>query len=110
MGVSLDGYAVAPDGGLDWATPDDEVFGLALDQLRGVEVHLMGRRLYETMLSWETADQDSLSPAEREWAALWNPLPKVVFSRTLTSVQGAARLATSGVAAEIARCRSEPGD
>src|SRR5207245_9066143 len=72
---------------------------------------LMGRRLYETMLYWETADQDpSLDDAELEWAALWKPLPKVVFSTTLSAVQGNARLASGGLAEEIERLRAEPGE
>ena len=71
----------------------------------------MGRRLYETMLYWETAEQEqSLDDAELEWAALWNPLPKVVFSTTLSAVQGAARLASGGLAEEIERLRAEPGE
>jgi dihydrofolate reductase len=71
----------------------------------------MGRRLYETMLYWETADQDpSLDDSEIEWAALWKPLPKVVFSTTLSAVQGNARLAAGGLAEEIERLRAEPGD
>ncbi|MGW1927232.1 SDR family NAD(P)-dependent oxidoreductase, partial [Streptomyces massasporeus] len=62
------------------------------------------------MLYWETADQDpSLDDAGREWIALWNPLPKVVFSRTLSEVQGHARLASGGLAEEIERLRAEPG-
>ena len=110
MSVSLDGYIVGPDGGFDWSTPDEEVFRFWIDELREVGVHLMGRRLYETMLYWETADQDrSLDDAELEWAALWNPLPKVVFSNTLVAVQGNARLASGSVAEEIERLRAEPG-
>jgi dihydrofolate reductase len=70
----------------------------------------MGRRLYETMLYWETADKASLDDAELEWAALWNPLPKVVFSNTLSEVQGNARLASGDVAAEVERLRAEPGE
>ena len=111
MGVSLDGYIVGPDGGFDWTAPDGEVFRFWIDEIRGVGVHLMGRRLYETMLYWETADQDpSLDDAELEWAALWKPLPKVVFSTTLSAVQGNARLATGGLAEEIGRLRAEPGE
>jgi dihydrofolate reductase len=111
MGVSLDGYIVGPDGGFDWTVPDPEVFRFWIDEIRGVGVHLMGRRLYETMLYWETADQESsLDEAELEWAALWNPLPKVVFSTTLSAVQGNARLASGGVAEEIERLRAEPGE
>jgi dihydrofolate reductase len=111
MGMSLDGYITGPDGGLDWTMPDAEVFRFWIDEIRGVGVHLLGRRLYETMLYWETADQDaSLDDAEREWAALWKPLPKVVFSTTLAAVQGNARLASGGLTEEIERWRAEPGE
>ncbi|MFK0236255.1 dihydrofolate reductase family protein [Streptomyces vinaceus] len=111
MGVSLDGYIVGPDGGFDWTAPDPDVFRFWIDEIRQVGVHLMGRRLYETMLYWETADQDpSLGAAELEWASLWNPLPKVVFSRTLSTVQGRARLVSGGLAEEIARLRAEPAE
>jgi dihydrofolate reductase len=111
MGISLDGYIVGPDGDFDWTAPDEGVFRFWIDEIRGVGVHLLGRRLYETMLYWETADQDrSLDDAEREWAALWNPLPKVVFSTTLSALQGNARLASGGLADEIERLRAEPGE
>ncbi|WP_327064301.1 dihydrofolate reductase family protein [Kitasatospora sp. NBC_01302] len=111
MGVSLDGYIVGPDGGFDWSPPDEEVFRFWIDEIREVGVHLLGRRLYETMLYWETADQDpSLDDSMREWAALWKPLPKVVFSTTLSAVQGRARLASGSVAEEIERLRAEPGE
>ncbi|MEU0897862.1 dihydrofolate reductase family protein [Streptomyces massasporeus] len=110
MNVSLDGYIVGPDGNLDWTGPDEDVFRFWIDEIRQVDVHLLGRRLYETMLYWESADQDSLDDAQLEWAALWNPLPKVVFSKTLTSVQGNARLVSGGLAEEIERLRSEPGE
>src|SRR3970040_328289 len=110
MGASLDGYIVGPDGTFDWTVPDKEVFRFWIDEVRGVGVHLLGRRLYETMLYWETADQNApLDDAELEWAALWNTLPKVVFSTTLSAVQGNARLASGGLAEEIERLRAEPG-
>ncbi|GGV82544.1 dihydrofolate reductase family protein [Streptomyces massasporeus] len=111
MNVSLDGYIVGPDGGFDWTGPDEDVFRFWIEDIRQVDVHLLGRRLYETMLYWETADQDaSLDDAQLEWASLWNPLPKVVFSKTLTSVQGNARLVSGGLEEEIERLRSEPGE
>jgi dihydrofolate reductase len=109
MGVSLDGYISGPDGGFGWTEPDEEVFRFVTDEIRQVGVHLLGRRLYETMLFWETADQDpSLDDSMLEWAGLWKPLPKVVFSTTLRAVQGQARLASGGVAEEIERLRAEP--
>jgi dihydrofolate reductase len=111
MGVSLDGYIVGPDGGFDWTAPDEDVFRFVTDEIRQVGVHLLGRRLYETMLYWETADQDpSLDDAMLEWAAIWKRLPKVVFSTTLSAVQGNARLASGGLAAEIERLRAEPAE
>jgi len=111
MGASLDGYIVGPDGGFDWASPDPNVFRFWIEEIRGVGVHLLGRRLYETMLYWETAGQDpSIGEAELEWAGLWNPLPKVVFSTTLSAVQGNARLASGSLADEIERLRAEPGE
>ena len=110
MSTSLDGYIVGPDGTFDWPGLDEEVLRFWNDEIRGVGVHLMGRRLYETMLYWETADQASLDDAQLEWAGLWNPLPKVVFSTTLSAVQGNARLASGGLAEEIERLRAEPGE
>ncbi|AKH82352.1 deaminase [Streptomyces sp. CNQ-509] len=112
MAVSLDGFVTGPDGGIDWGAPSEEVFRHSIEEIQDVGVHLMGRRLYETMLYWETAAQDpsSLSETEREWIRLWNPLPKVVFSHTLTEVEGSARLASGGLAEEIARLREEPAE
>jgi dihydrofolate reductase len=110
MNVSLDGYIVGPDGGFDWSAPDAEVFRFWLDEIRQVGVHLLGRRLYETMLYWETAEQaQTLDEAELEWAAIWKALPKVVFSTTLSAVQGNARLVSGGLAEELERLRAEPG-
>ena len=105
MGISLDGYIVGPDGGFGWTVPDEEVFRFVTDEIRQVGVHLLGRRLYETMLYWETADQDpSLDDSMLEWAAIWKPLPKVVFSTTLPAVQGNARLASGGLGRRSSGC------
>ena len=111
MGVSLDGYIVGPDGDITAPAPDEELWRVVTDEIREVSVHLLGRRLYETMLYWETADQDpSLDDNELEWTALWKPLPKVVFSTTLSAVRGNARLASGGLAEEIERLRAESGE
>lgn len=109
MGMSLDGYIADPDGDFDWSEPDAALFDLYTDELRQTSVHLLGRRLYEAMLYWESPEQeDSFGDAEWEWARLWRALPKVVFSTTLSAVQGSnTRLATGDPAAEIARLRAE---
>ncbi|MFN8077413.1 MAG: dihydrofolate reductase family protein [Kineosporiaceae bacterium] len=112
MGMSIDGYVMGPDGGFDFTEPQPEVFAHHTDELRRTSVHLLGRRLYETMRYWEDPEVEAtFGDAEWEWARLWRALPKVVFSRTLTSVEGTAtRLATGTLAEEIARLRTEPGD
>lgn len=102
MSVSLDGYVEGPNGDFDWPGLDDEVFDIALAEIREVGVHLMGRRLYEAMLCWETADDDgSLTAPQWEWVTMWNALPKVVFSTSLSTVRGNARLVSRGLASEI---------
>ena len=107
MGMSVDGYISGPDGGFGWGDPDEEVFRFATDQVRAVDVHLMGRKLYEMMRYWETEDPTSFNDLETEFASIWKALPKVVFSRTLTEVEGTnTRLATGTLAEEIAQLRS----
>jgi dihydrofolate reductase len=109
MGVSLDGFIADRDGQLDWGVPDDELMDFHIAQTRDIGAHASGRRLYEDMLVWETAEQTRWSPRELEFARAWNAIPKVVFSSTLTGAQGNARLATEDVAHEIARLKAEPG-
>lgn len=108
MGMSLDGYIAGPDGGFSWSEPDEESFRYATEEIRGAGVHLLGRKLYETMLSWETTGQvPGAGFSTLEFATLWRALPKVVFSRTLPAVQGNARLASGGLAEEVGRLRAE---
>jgi len=111
MTVSLDGFIAGPGGEIDWSAPDDELHRFHNERVRELGAHLMGRRLYETMLYWETADQDpSLGGTEREFAGIWHALPKIVFSRTLEEVEGRnTRLATGGIAEEVARLKEQPG-
>jgi dihydrofolate reductase len=108
MVVSLDGFVTDPDGDLNWSDPDPELFRFVTDQTRALSAYVMGRRLYETMLYWETAEPRD--DDERAWAAVWLPLPKVVFSTTLTSVEGNARLATGDLVEELERLRAAPGE
>jgi dihydrofolate reductase len=109
MTVSLDGYIAGPDGGIDWSAPDDELFRFHTQQVREIGVHLCGRRLYETMVYWETAEEGPLAADQVEFAQIWKALPKVVFSTTLASVVGNTRLAGDGVGGEVARLKEEPG-
>jgi dihydrofolate reductase len=109
MTVSLDGFIAGPDGGIDWSVPDEELFLLHHQQVQEIGVHLCGRRLYETMVYWETAEENPLAAEQVEFAQTWKALPKVVFSTTLQSVVGNTRLARDSVGKEVARLREQPG-
>jgi dihydrofolate reductase len=110
MGVSLDGFIAGPGGEIDWSAPDEELHRFHNRQTREIGVHLCGRRLYETMLYWETADEKPSAPEhELEFARIWKSIPKIVFSTTLEAVEGNARLVPNGVAEEVARLKEQPG-
>ena len=102
MSVSVDGFIADRDGALGWAAPSDELFRFHLAQVRELGGYLLGRRLYETMLVWETDSSLRDNEARAAFADVWCTIPKIVFSRTLDSVQGNARLAETSVAEEAA--------
>ena len=82
--ASLDGYIEDEAGKFDWAEPDEEVHAFINDDERSVGTYLYGRRMYETMIGWETdpslADQ---SPLMRDFAQIWQSADKIVYSKTL---------------------------
>lgn len=108
LAMSLDGFITDTDGDIGWGVLSEEVFRSSMDEARDVGIHLMGRRLYETMRYWETVDSADLGETELEWQGIWNPLPKLVFSRTLSEVEGNHTLATGTLAEEIERLKAEP--
>jgi dihydrofolate reductase len=110
MGVSLDGFIAGPEGDIDWSAPDEELHRFHNSQAREVGAHLYGRRLYEVMSPWETADQNPSAPEPvLEFARIWKDTPKIVFSKTLEKVEGNARLVRDGAAEEVARLKEQPG-
>jgi dihydrofolate reductase len=102
MSVSVDGFIADRDGAFGWTAPSDELFRFHLAQVRELGGYLLGRRLYETMLVWETDSSLRDNEARAAFADVWCAIPKIVFSRTLDSVQGNARLAETSVAEEAA--------
>jgi dihydrofolate reductase len=102
MSVSVDGFITDRDGAFGWTAPSDELFAFHIEQVRALGGYLLGRRLYETMLVWETDPSLRDTQSRAEFADIWCAIPKVVFSRTLDSVQGNARLAEASVAEEVA--------
>ncbi len=102
MGVSVDGFIADREGGFAWTVPNEEQFRFHTAQIRELGGYLLGRRLYETMLVWETDPSMRDNELRAAFADVWCAIPKVVFSRTLDSVQGNARLAEASVAEEAA--------
>jgi dihydrofolate reductase len=102
MSVSVAGFLAEREGAFDWSVPSDELFRFHLDQVRRLGGCLLGRRLYETMLVWETDPSLRDNEDTDSFADVWGALPKVVFSRTLDSVKGNARLAEAPLAEEVA--------
>jgi dihydrofolate reductase len=110
MSVSLDGFIAGPNGEIDWSPPDEEQHRFHNEQTRELGAHLLGRRLYEVMVYWETADEKPSAPDyELEFARIWKALPKIVFSKTLERVEGNATLVRDGVAEEVSRLKQQPG-
>jgi dihydrofolate reductase len=102
MSASVDGFIADRDGAFAWTAPSDELFRFHTEEVRALGCYLLGRRLYETMLVWETDPALRENEAGAEFADIWCALPKVVFSRTLDRVDGNARLAEASVAEEVA--------
>ena len=100
MGTSVDGFIVDRQGEFGWTEPDDEQFRFHIAQVRELGGYLCGRRLYETMLVWDTDPSLRDDELRAEFADVWCAIPKVVFSRTLDRVQGNARLAEASLAEE----------
>lgn len=105
MSASLDGYINDREGEFAWSAPAEDRFAAHLAEVQGLGGFLLGRRLYETMLVWETDPAMRHGPLEIAFADAWSALPKIVFSRTLDRVEGNARLAGGPLAQEVAAAR-----
>jgi dihydrofolate reductase len=109
MLASLDGYVQDSTGNFDWATPDDEVHAHANQEQLRVGTDIYGRKMYQMMVYWETADQlpDS-SPVSVEFSKLWQAVDKIVVSSTLTEVRSKrTRLVPSLGADEVRKLKAE---
>jgi dihydrofolate reductase len=88
--ASLDGYIEDEAGGFEWAEPDEEVHAFVNDLERPIGIYLYGRRMYETMVFWETASTEGDQPSVfRDYAQIWQAAEKIVYSRTLEMVSSA---------------------
>jgi dihydrofolate reductase len=88
MITSLDGYVADESGTFDWAAPDEEVHAFVNDLERPIGTYLYGRRMYETMRYWETAEaQPGRRPVSLDFAQLWQAADKIVYSAALEAVK-----------------------
>jgi dihydrofolate reductase len=88
--ASLDGYVEDEEGRFDWAAPDEEVHAFVNDLERPIGTYLYGRRMYETMVFWETAGAEADEPAVfGDFARIWRAAEKIVYSRALEAVSSA---------------------
>jgi dihydrofolate reductase len=110
MIMSLDGYTTDTHDRFDWAKPDEEVLAFLNDQERGVGTYLYGRRMYEAMRYWETADLTTLSPGSRDFATFWRDADKIVYSTTLGSADTARTRVEPRFDPEVVRALKQRGD
>jgi dihydrofolate reductase len=111
MSVSLDGFIEAKDGDLSWTDPDEELHRYFNERESAIDLHLYGRRMYETMAAgWSTLEEDpSAEQYMKEYARLWKSMPKIVFSTTLKQVGWNARLVRGNIAKEVNKLKEQPG-
>jgi dihydrofolate reductase len=108
--VSLDGFVEGPTRNIDWGIVDEELHRFINDQQNQIDTYLFGRRMYEVMRYWDTADQDTSNPEYMlEFARIWKNMHKIVFSKTLDRVLGNARLSRGSIVEEIAQLKAQPG-
>jgi dihydrofolate reductase len=108
--VSLDGFIEGPGQNLDWGIIDEELHSFINDQQNQIDTYLFGRRMYEVMTYWDTAETDLSNPEYvLEFARIWKRIVKIVYSKTLDRVQGNARLSRGNIVEEIAQLKARPG-
>ena len=110
MFVSLDGFIEGPNRDLSWHIVDEELHTYVNEEERAFDAFLYGRRMYEVMTYWETAEADPSNPEYvLEFARIWKRIVKIVYSKTLEQVRGNARLSRGDIVEEIAQLKAQPG-
>jgi len=108
--ASLDGYTNDAEGRFDWAEPDEEVLAFVNDQERGIGTYLYGRRMYETMVYWETVSLADEPAVVRDYTGIWRSADKVVYSTTLKAACSARTRIEPRFDPETVRALKQQGD
>ena len=108
--ASLDGYTADAEGKFDWAEPDEEVFAFVNELERRNGTYLYGRRMYETMLFWETVPLEGQNPVIRDYTGIWRAADKIVYSTTLQVPSTARTRIESRFDPEAVRALKQHGD
>jgi dihydrofolate reductase len=108
--ASLDGYTADAEGKFDWAEPDEEVHAFVNELERGTGTYLYGRRMYETMVYWETVPLAGQSPVVTDFAGIWRAADKVVYSTTLKTASSARTRIEPRFDPEAVRALKRRGD
>ena len=108
--ASLDGYVEDASGGFGWAAPDKEVHAFINDAERPIGTYLYGRRLYQTMVYWESAAVPGRTDVERDYAAIWRAAEKIVFSRTLPAVSSSRTRLERELGSDLVTALKESAD
>ena len=108
--ASLDGYTTDAEGKFDWAEPDEEVFAYLNERERGIATYLYGRRMYETMFSWESVRLEGQSSAFRDFAGIWRAADKIIYSTTLHAAATPRTRVESRFDPEAVRALKQRGD
>jgi dihydrofolate reductase len=107
INITADGYCSHTD-----MIADDELHEYFTERLRNAEVIIFGRKTYELMVPYwpEVAKSQSGTPADNEFARVFDALEKVVFSTTLKSVEGDnTKIVRANIAEEVLKLKQRPG-
>jgi dihydrofolate reductase len=107
MSVSLDGFVDSPEHTLDWVLVDEELHRVFNDEAREARTGLYGRRMWELMGGYwpYVHDDPDATPAMHEFGDIWAASTKIVFSRTLETVEHGARLVGGDAVEEVRRLK-----